>query len=72
VIPDVAVIKQSGTNDRYVFILNADHKVSYSKIELGQRMGNRYEVLSGVRDGDRVVTAGASRLVDGTTVKVIE
>ena len=72
VIPDVAVIRQPGVNDRYVYVLNANNTVSYTKILLGQRLGSAYEILSGLNDGDKVVIAGASRLVDGTTVKVIE
>ena len=71
VIPDVAVIKQSGVNDRYVYVLNTNNTVSYTKVELGQRMRNMVEILSGLNDGDKVVTAGISRLVDGTTVKVV-
>jgi len=71
VAPDLAVIKQSGVNDRYVFVLNDDQTVTYTKVTLGQRLGNEYEILSGLRDGDRVVTAGISRLVDGTKVIVI-
>ena len=72
VVPDVAVIKQSGVNDRYTFVLNRDNRVTYTKVVLGQRLGSEYEVLSGLNDGDRVVTAGMSRLVDGTVVKVVE
>ena len=72
VTPDLAVIRQSGINDRYVYVLKANNTVSYTKVELGQRLGNRFEILSGLNDGDRVVTAGISRLVDGTTVKVVE
>jgi len=71
VVPDVAVIRQSGINDRYVYVLSPNNTVNYTKVELGQRMGNTYEILSGLNDGDRVVTAGISRLVDGITVKVI-
>jgi len=72
VVPDMAVIRQPGVNDRYVYVLNANNTVSYTKVLLGQRFGNAYEILSGLNDGDKVVIAGASRLVDGTTVKVIE
>jgi RND family efflux transporter MFP subunit len=71
VAPDVAVIRQAGVNDRYVYVLNANNTVSYVKVELGQRIGSMYEILSGLNDGDKVVTAGISRLVDGTTVKVV-
>ena len=72
VIPDVAVVKQQGTNDRYVYIVNYDGTVSYTKVELGIRMGNLYEVLSGVPEGARIVTAGISRLLDGVQVKVVD
>jgi RND family efflux transporter MFP subunit len=72
VVPDVAIIRQTGVNDRYVYVLNANNTVSYIKVELGKRMGSTYEILSGLNDGDKVVVAGASRLVDGTTVKVVD
>ena len=71
VVPDVAVIRQPGVNDRYVYVLNTNNTVSYIKITLGQRLGSAYEILSGLNEGDKVVIAGASRLVDGTNVKVI-
>ncbi|MCL2097193.1 MAG: efflux RND transporter periplasmic adaptor subunit [Bacteroidales bacterium] len=69
-VPDRAVIKQSGTNDRYVFTHNPDSTVSYKKITLGQRKTNHYEVLSGLEGGEQVVVAGQSRLVDGTKVTI--
>jgi RND family efflux transporter MFP subunit len=72
VIPDVAVVKQQGTNDRYVYIVNQDGTVSYKRVELGIRNGHIYEVLSGVSDGEQIVTAGMSRLLDGIQVKVVD
>jgi len=71
VVPDVAVVRQTGVNDRYVYVLNNDNTVSYTKVELGQRIGSTYEIISGLNDGDRVVTAGMSRLIDGTLVSVV-
>lgn len=70
VIPDQAVVKQAGSGDRYVYMY-ADGKVSYEKIVLGRRMGNRYEVSSGVSDGDQVVITGQSRLTNGMEVEVV-
>lgn len=70
-VSDKAVIKQNGTNDRYVYLFNnSDSTVIYKKVLLGQRKANRYEILSGLNDGDQVVTAGQSRLIDGTKVTV--
>jgi multidrug efflux pump subunit AcrA (membrane-fusion protein) len=40
-------------------------------VELGQRLGDSYEILSGIKVGDVVVTTGQSRLIDGTAVEVI-
>ena len=71
VVPDNAIVKQQGSGDRYVYVYK-DGKVSYNKIELGRRMGNRYEVISGVQDGDLVVTAGYTKLADGMEVEVVE
>ena len=72
VIPDVAVVKQQGSGERFVYILNEDGTVSYQKVELGRRMGAEYEVLSGVENGAMVVTGGQIRLKDGIKVSVNE
>ena len=69
-VSDKAVIKQNGTNDRYVYVLNNDSTVSYKKVDIGQRKGNRYEILSGLNEGEKVVVAGQSRLLDGAEVTV--
>lgn len=71
VIPDNAIIKQQGSGDRYVYVYR-DGKVYYNKVELGRRMGNRYELLSGVNDGDWVVTVGYTKLKNGMEVEIME
>ena len=72
VIPEVAVVKQQGSGERFVYVLNEDSTVSYQKVELGRRIGAEYEVLSGLSDGDKVVTGGQIRLKDGIKVSVNE
>ncbi len=67
VVPDLAVVKQPGSGNHYVYVYK-DGKVSYNKVELGQRLGNAYELLSGVNDGDEVVIAGQAKLADGVKV----
>ncbi len=69
VVPDLAVVKQAGSGDRYVFVYN-DGKVSYNKVELGRRMGAEYELISGVPNNSQVVVAGQVRLVNGAEVVV--
>ena len=72
VIPDVAVVKQQGSGERFVYILNQDGTVNYKKVTLGRRMGAEYEVLDGVPSGAKVVTGGQIRLKDGVKVTVNE
>ncbi|MDR0508032.1 MAG: efflux RND transporter periplasmic adaptor subunit [Dysgonamonadaceae bacterium] len=71
VVPDAAVQKQSGANDKYVFTVE-NGAAKYCKVEPGQRLGDDYEILSGLKDGDVVVTAGHTRLIDGTAVEIIK
>ncbi|MDE6206666.1 MAG: efflux RND transporter periplasmic adaptor subunit [Muribaculaceae bacterium] len=69
VVPDRAVVKQSGSGNKYVYVLHGD-RVSYDRVELGQRLGDSYELISGVADGDTVVITGQTRLADGVQVTV--
>ena len=67
VVPDLAIVKQAGSGDRYVFVYEKG-KVRYQKVELGSRMGSEYELISGVDNNSQVVVAGHARLVNGTEV----
>ncbi len=39
VVPDKAVVKQQGSGNQYVYVLNPDGSVSYNQVELGRRLG---------------------------------
>lgn len=69
VVPDLAIVKQAGSGDRYVFVYEKG-KVRYQKVELGRRMGTEYELISGVSNNSQVVVAGHTRLVNGTEVVI--
>ena len=68
-VPDRAIVKQAGSGNKYVYVLHGD-SVSYNRVELGQRIDNTYEVISGVDDGAEVVITGQSGLADGVKVEV--
>ena len=70
VVPDNAVVKQQGSGEHFVYVLQPDNTVKYTLVELGKRMGNRYEIISGLNEGDRIVTEGQVRLKDGVSVTV--
>ncbi|MCF0201507.1 MAG: efflux RND transporter periplasmic adaptor subunit [Bacteroidales bacterium] len=70
VVPDVAVVKQIGSGENFIYVLNSDNTVTYQLVEVGKRMGNKYEILSGIKDGDKVVIEGQARLKSGISVNV--
>lgn len=69
VVPDRSVVKQMGSGDRYVYVYQPDGTVKYQKIELGRRMNDRYEILSGLEDGAEVVVKGQNNLNNGMSVE---
>lgn len=70
-VSDKAIVKQSGSNDKYVFI-EKNGVVEYRKVQLGRRLEDKIEVINGVEDGENVVITGQSKLMDGTKVEVIK
>lgn len=71
VVPDRAVVKQQGSGDHYVYIYNpSTSTVDFVKVELGQRIGDRYELLSGVEPGAQVVIEGQNALSGGMAVQL--
>lgn len=70
VVPDQAVVKQQGSGNQYVYVLKPDGTVSYNQVQLGQRLGAEYELISGVEPGSKVVVSGQSRLSNGIKVEV--
>lgn len=69
VVPDRAVVKQPGSGNYFVYVYS-DGTVHYNKVELGQRLGDTYELISGVDPGAEVVTVGQSKLADGVKVQL--
>ncbi len=71
-VPDRAVIKQVGSGEQYVYVLNEDGTVKYNAVELGRRIGTKYEVISGIDDNSTIVTSGQTRLKNGIEVEVVK
>ncbi len=70
-LPDLAVQKQMGTAERYVYVI--ENGVAHRRtITIGRQIGNRYDVLSGLQAGEEVVISGVSRLAEGTAVNVVK
>ncbi len=72
VIPDNAVLKQIGADEKYVYVLNEDNTVTHTPVKLGVRMGDKYEVISGIDDGANIVTSGQTRLKNNIKVDIVK
>lgn len=65
-----AIIREDSSN--YVFIVKDDNKVHRQKIETGLIENNRFEVISGLGEGEIVVTMGNALLKEGDVVERVE
>ncbi len=72
VVPYNSVLKMTGSNDRYVFV--ADGNVARRVfVKMGQRYNEMIEVTdTELRDGDRIVTVGQAKLVDGSKINIVK
>lgn len=72
VVPATAVGEDA--NGRFVFIVEADDDstmlVRKRKVEIGRLLGDGFEILSGLKVGDTVITAGVHSVLDGQRVKL--
>jgi multidrug efflux system membrane fusion protein len=68
VVPNVAI--QNGQQGTFVYIVDDDSKVHLKTVQVGVTNEATSSILSGIKDGDRVVVDGTDRLVEDATVRV--
>lgn len=68
VVPNVAV--QNGQQGTFVYVVDDDSKVHLRTVKVGVTTETSSQILSGLKDGDRVVVDGTDRLIEGATVRV--
>ena len=71
IIPSSAILKQQGTNQRYVY-LEQNGKAKKTVVELGNRFNENIEIVSGLNVGDMLIVSGQSGLMTGTPVKIVD
>ncbi len=68
VAPSTAV--QQGAPGTFVYLVRANDTVHVQPVKLGPGDGSRVEIVSGLAEGDRVVTDGTDRLREGAKVEL--
>ncbi len=71
-VSDKAVIKQNGTNNKYVYVVTSNNTLEYRQITLGRRLGDKYAVLSGLNNGEKVVVSDQNKLRNGSKVTIVK
>ena len=61
---------QRGPQGAYVYLLKDDTTATRQVVQVGHEDESVSVITAGLQPGDRVVTDGASRLMDGAKVKV--
>jgi RND family efflux transporter MFP subunit len=69
-IDDVAVQKQAGSSERYVFVVK-DGVAEYRFVRDGRRVGNLIEIIDGLSAGEQVATTSFTRLANGKKVEIV-
>ena len=69
-VPDVAVQKQVGTAERYLYVIKGDSVAERRRVEVGRQVGDRVDILSGVEPGEQVAVTALSKLYDGAPTEI--
>ncbi len=69
-VPDVAVLKQVGSSERYLYVVK-EGRAERRRVEVGRQVGQKVEILSGVEAGEEVAVTALSRLENGVKVEIV-
>jgi multidrug efflux system membrane fusion protein len=68
VVPSAAV--RHGPQGDYVYVIAPDRSAHITAVRVGPANGDQISISSGLQGGERVVTEGGDRLVDGAMVRL--
>jgi len=65
-----SIVVRDGSN--YVFVIDPQNKAGQRKVQTGRRVGERVEILEGLKADEAVAVQGAGFLNEGDLVKVVQ
>ncbi|HZK60558.1 MAG TPA: efflux RND transporter periplasmic adaptor subunit [Anaerovoracaceae bacterium] len=72
VVPANTVLVQEGTNLRYVFVED-NQSARRVDVTIGKRFDDQLEIISEtLKEGNKLITAGQSRLINGDKIEVVK
>lgn len=70
-VPNIALIKQTGTNGMYIFV-NKNNIAIKTPVKTGRMIDDKIEILQGLNEGDEVVVVGQNKLEDQSHLSIIK
>jgi HlyD family secretion protein len=70
IVVPAAALQKNADNVQYVLVAGADQVAHARNVETGIRTTDAVQIVSGVNEGDAVITSGGYGLPDGTAVKI--
>ncbi len=71
IVVPAAALQKNADNVQYVLVAGADQVAHARNVETGIRTTDAVQIVSGVNEGDAVITSGGYGLPDGTAVKIV-
>ncbi|MCD6556465.1 MAG: efflux RND transporter periplasmic adaptor subunit [Bacteroidales bacterium] len=68
-VPTIALVKQTGTNDMYVF-LNKNNVAFKQRVLTGRLFDDKTEIRDGINEGDKIIVEGQNKIMDKTSIIV--
>jgi len=70
-VPMIALIKQTGTDDMYLFV-NENNIAVKKPVKTGRIFDDQTEIVEGIKVGDEIVVSGQNKLQNQTPITIIK
>ncbi|MBE9468903.1 MAG: efflux RND transporter periplasmic adaptor subunit [Bacteroidetes bacterium] len=70
-VPMIALIKQTGTDDMYLFV-NENNVAVRKSVKTGRIFDDKTEIMEGIKVGDEIVVEGQNKLQNQTPITIIK
>ena len=70
-VPALAVLKQAGSNERFVFVVE-ENKAKRITVQPGRTLDENIEIVSGLQPNQQLVVTGQHNLIMGSEVEIVD
>lgn len=71
IVPSQTVLRQSGSNERYVFV-EKDGIAIRRTVQIGERMDDMLEIREGLKPGENLIVSGQHNLLHNQKIRIVK